>query len=110
MSPRDCALRALRNWILSHGDGAVPLAGEHHDRTHEVAFDPKLVAAVEAEIALSPWQPIAGADLDHDRVIFARTEDGRVMLWRTTILAAAMQPRTPEHLKFPATEFMEVPE
>lgn len=52
MTSRDRALRALRAWLAAHGDGAVPLAGEH-GRDYEVAFDPALVAAVEAEVKLA---------------------------------------------------------
>lgn len=52
MTPRGRALRALRVWVTSHGDGAVPLAGEHGS-DYEVTFDPALVAAVEAEIKLA---------------------------------------------------------
>ena len=55
------------------------------------------------------WQPIEtlkGGDTDF---VLARTADGRVMQWRASLLARNLKGPTPEHLSFPATEWMPAP-
>lgn len=55
------------------------------------------------------WKPIASMPTGEDDFILARTEDGRVMQFRASILARNLKGPTPEHLSFPAIEWMASP-
>lgn len=55
------------------------------------------------------WRPIEtlqGGELDF---VLARTADGRVMQWRASMLARNLKGPTPDHLSFPAIEWMPAP-
>lgn len=39
-------------------------------------------------------------------LVVASCEDGRCMIWRADNLLTAQEPKTPEHLRFPATRWM----
>lgn len=52
------------------------------------------------------WQPIETMPTGELDFILARTPDGRVMQWRASMLARNLKGPTPNHLSFPATEWM----
>lgn len=54
------------------------------------------------------WRAIESLP-DGDEMIIARTDDGRVMVWRANILARNLRGPTPEHLQFPATHWTNIP-
>lgn len=58
--------------------------------------------------AADRWRPISEAPRD-GTLFLACTADGRLMIWRGDILANAMANNTPNHLQFPATNFMPLP-
>jgi len=53
------------------------------------------------------WQPIATLP-EEDKLVMAWVPDGRMMIWRTTILRSALEGE-PSHLQFPATHWREMP-
>lgn len=53
------------------------------------------------------WQPIATLP-EEDKLVMAWVPDGRMMIWRTTILRSALE-GAPSHLQFPATHWREMP-
>lgn len=55
------------------------------------------------------WQPIDTMPTGELDFILARTADGRVMQWRASLLARNLKGPTPEHLSFPAIEWMPAP-
>jgi hypothetical protein len=69
-------------------------------RAIDEGFATDLMDALDATDG-SRWNDISSLP-DDDTVVVARTADDRVMVWRAPILRAGMDPRTPEHLKFPA--------
>ena len=54
------------------------------------------------------WKPIIALP-DDDTLVLAWVPDGRMMIWRTSMLRQALRERTPEHLQFPATHWRELP-
>ncbi len=55
------------------------------------------------------WQPIDALP-EGNELILAKSDLGGVMVWRADILRNAMLPTTPQHLRFPAVKWMEIPE
>ena len=55
------------------------------------------------------WRPIETAPKD-GTLFLAVTKDGRMMIFRGDLLAHTMNMRTPDHLTFPATHWMPLPE
>lgn len=102
MTVRERAIRALEAWVRAY----QPLPGTYG----EVLHDEVLVDAVAAEFG---WRPIETLPED-DRLVLAKTADGRRMLWPTALLRGnlkrAAAGREPEHLKFPAVAWTEIPE
>jgi hypothetical protein len=45
----------------------------------------------------------------NDSMVIAKCDDGRVMVYRASILARNLQGPTPNHLQFPATKWMPIP-
>jgi len=43
-----------------------------------------------------------------DALVLARTDDGRMMIWKWSILKSTMDPSTPDHLQFPATGWIDL--
>lgn len=87
----------------------------------------ELLAANNAEVerrraaeAAFSWRPIETLPPDppaaspeaiaKEALVFAKTADGRRMIWRPAFLRGAMKAGTPEHLQFPAIAWMPVPE
>lgn len=58
--------------------------------------------------AMSPWRPIETAPKD-DSLFLAWVPDGRTMIWSGRLLQRALGPG-PDHLRFPATHWMPLPE
>lgn len=56
---------------------------------------------------VAPWQPMDTLPEDAS-IVFAGTADGRIMLWKPSLLLHAMRGDTPEHLKFPAVGWLPV--
>jgi hypothetical protein len=59
--------------------------------------------------ATDGWQPIETAPRDGE-MILAATADGRMMIWKASLLQVAMEPTLSRHLQFPATHWMPLPE
>jgi hypothetical protein len=55
------------------------------------------------------WRPIDTVPKG-DEIFMAATADGRIMIFRGSILANMMKKSTPEHLAFPAIAWMPLPE
>ena len=55
------------------------------------------------------WQPIETLEGGENDFVLARTADGRVMQWRASMLARNLKGPTPNHLSFPAIEWMPAP-
>lgn len=54
------------------------------------------------------WLPIESAPKD-GKLFLAATDDGRIMIWRGSILARDLAGPTPNHLSFPATHWRPLP-
>ena len=54
------------------------------------------------------WGPIESAPKG-DEIFMAATADGRIMIFRGSILANMMKRSTPDHLQFPATHWRPLP-
>ena len=54
------------------------------------------------------WQPIETMPTGDD-LFLAATEDGRIMIWRGSILARNLKGPTPDHLSFPAVAWQPLP-
>jgi hypothetical protein len=54
------------------------------------------------------WRPIESAPKG-DEIFMAATADGRIMIFRGSILANMMKRSTPDHLQFPATHWRPPP-
>lgn len=55
------------------------------------------------------WMPILSLP-DDARLVMAWTPDGRMMIWKASLLRQALRERTPEHLQFPASHWREMPD
>jgi len=55
------------------------------------------------------WRPIETLEGGEMDFVLARTTDGRVMQWRVSLLARNLKGPTPNHLIFPAIEWMPAP-
>lgn len=55
------------------------------------------------------WRPIETLEGGENDFVLARTVDGRVMQWRASLLARNLKGPTPDHLSFPAIEWMPAP-
>lgn len=55
------------------------------------------------------WRPIETLEGGENDFVLARTADGRVMQWRASLLARNLKGPTPDHLRFPAVEWMPAP-
>lgn len=55
------------------------------------------------------WRPIETLEGGEMDFVLARTADGRVMQWRASLLARNLKGPTPNHLIFPAIEWMPAP-
>lgn len=55
------------------------------------------------------WRPIETLEGGENDFVLARTADGRVMQWRASLLARNLKGPTPDHLGFPAIEWMPSP-
>lgn len=79
-------------------------------RAHE-AYE--ALRSLETKSAPTPlktaWQSIETAPKD-DTLFLAATGDGRMMIWNGKILATATARGTPNHLSFPATHWMPLPQ
>lgn len=56
---------------------------------------------LEADLTFKPFDHWC-IPLD-DALVLARTDDGRMMIWKWSLLKSAMDSKTPDHLQFPAT-------
>lgn len=54
------------------------------------------------------WKPIVALP-DDDSLVLAFVPDGRMMIWKASLLRQALRERTPEHLQFPATHWRSLP-
>jgi hypothetical protein len=54
------------------------------------------------------WRPIATIP-DDDSLVLAYVPDGRMMIWKASLLHQTLRERTPHHLQFPATHFRSLP-
>ena len=54
------------------------------------------------------WRPIATVPTG-DEIFMAATADGRLSIFRGSILANMRRPDTPNHLQFPATHWLPLP-
>lgn len=54
------------------------------------------------------WVPIASLP-DDDTLVIAFVPDGRMMIWKASLLRQALSPDAPQHLRFPATHYRAMP-
>lgn len=54
------------------------------------------------------WKPITALP-DDDKLVLAWTPDGRMMIWKSSLLRHALREQTPHHLQFSATHWRELP-
>lgn len=67
-----------------------------------------MIAAAPQPPAPVTWRRIES--LPTNGLLLAVTADGRMMIWEASILANAFNSKTPNHLQFPATHWMPLPE
>jgi hypothetical protein len=66
------------------------------------------ILALQAETPAGDWRTMDSVPGD-DTKLLAACDDGRVMIWTGKVLAMAMKPDTPDHLRFPAARWMPLP-
>lgn len=69
-------------------------------------------AAAMREAAIippSPWRPIEEAPRDDTLFLAGIEGEERIMIVRGSVLVSMMDPKTPDHLQFPATHWMPLP-
>ena len=71
-------------------------------------YDQQAIDTLRAEVERLRWRGIESLP-DDENIILAKTNDGRVMIYRGSILARNLRGPTPEHLRFPAVKWMPVP-
>jgi len=79
----------------------------------EIIGSPDVIRHILRLIAYTyrnPWIPIGQMPLDFpkDKLFIALTADGRIMQVTRFLLESMINPATPDHLRFPATHYMEV--
>lgn len=59
---------------------------------------------------MSEWREIATHPMESGKEFLAVTADGRMMIWSGPMLKAAMADTLSNHLRFPATHWMPLPD
>jgi hypothetical protein len=86
------------------------LESPHKASVQEVMDLLREALAISSEIYSGRrWQSIETAPRDGE-MILAATADGRMMIWKASLLQVAMEPTLSRHLQFPATHWMPLPE
>ena len=67
------------------------------------------IRTIIGHVQAAMWRPIETLEGGETDFVIARTADGRVMQWRVSLLARNLKGPTPNHLSFPAIEWMPAP-
>lgn len=105
-APKPMSMAAL--CAANCGQVAYILRHKTRDDREELAARQLDLAAEVITRQVPEWQPLAEMP-DDDTMVLAGCPDGRIMVWRSSILARNLRGPTPHHLQFPAAGWMPLP-
>lgn len=111
LEPKSWNLQARLEVVASLLDNTVA-AGPEFSRTVREAIQAihnkdVTIESLTTDLTFKPFDHYYSYPQDNDLVL-ARTDDGRMMVWRWSFLINAMKTSTPDHLQFPATGWLSI--
>lgn len=91
--------------VIAEWDPALGESGLWHFMGVSATAQAHQIEVIGSVAPRSLARPISELPAD-ETLALARTADGRTMVWRGSLLHSALRPSTPNHLQFPATQWI----